>query len=135
MSFTAAPIHDMLIRIKNAYLARRREVAWVYYSTFKENVLKLLKQYGFIMDYRVDESDPKKKMITIVLKEVENANNDIPVIKFFSRPSRPRYVGYKQIRPVAGGKGIGILSTSEGLIAAHVAKKKKIWWELIAEIY
>ncbi len=78
------------------------------------------------MDYRVDESDPKKKMITIVLKEVENANNDIPVIKFFSRPSRPRYVGYKQIRPVAGGKGIGILSTSEGLIAAHVAKKKKI---------
>jgi ribosomal protein S8 len=57
------------------------------------------------------------------------------VIKFFSRPSRPRYVGYKSIRPVAWGKGIGILSTSEGLMAAHIAKKKKVWWELIAEIY
>lgn len=135
MSFTAAPIHDMLIRIKNAYLARRREVTGVYYSNFKENLLKLLKQYGFIMDFRVDATNPKKRIITIVLKEVEDATNDIPVIKFFSRPSRPRYVGYKSIRPVAWGKGIGILSTSEGLMAAHIAKKKKVWWELIAEIY
>jgi len=135
MSFTAAPIHDMLIRIKNAYMARRREVNNVYYSNFKENVLKLLKQYNFIEGYSVDDSDAKKKIISIQIKEVVNPTNDIPVIKFFSRPSRPRYVGYKQLRPVAGGKGIGILSTSQWLMAAHVAKRKQMWWELIAEIY
>ncbi len=116
-------------------MARRRDIDNVYYSSFKESVLKLLKQYWFVQDYRVDETDPKKKMIHIKLKEVKNPVDDIPVIKFFSRPSRPWYVGYQQIRPVAAGKGIGILSTSEGLMAAHVAKKKKIGGELIAEIY
>jgi small subunit ribosomal protein S8 len=135
MSFTAAPIHDMLIRIKNAYMARRTEITGVYHSVFKENILKLLKQYGFILDYGVDATNKDKKFISIQLREVKDAVNDIPVITFFSRPSRPWYVGYKQIRPVASGKGIGILSTSEGLMAAHVAKKKKLGGELIAEIY
>ena len=126
MSFTAAPIHDMLIRIKNGYMARKKSVDNIYHSTFKESVAKLLKQYKFIKDYSVDASDPKKKYISIQLNEVREAVNDIPIIKFFSRPSRPRYVGYKQIRPVAAGKGIGILSTSQGLMASHVAKRKKI---------
>jgi len=101
MSFTAAPIHDVLIRIKNAYMARRREVQNVYYSTFKESILKLLKQYDFISGYSIDDTNPQRMMLKIQLKEVVNQTDDIPVIKFFSRPSRPRYVGYKQIRPVA----------------------------------
>lgn len=135
MSFTTAPIHDMLIRIKNAYMARRTSVSGVYHSTFKENVLKLLKEYGFIVDYAVDATNSEKKFITITLKQVGGNSDDIPVIKFFSKPSRPWYVGYKQIRSVANGKGIGILSTSEGLMAAHVAKKRKLGGELLAEIY
>lgn len=135
MSFTAAPIHDMLIRIKNAYMARRREVPNIYHSKFKESMLALLKQYEFILDYRVNSEDEEKKTLTVVLKEVVNPTNDIPVIKFFSRPSRPWYVGYKQIRPVASGKGIGILSTSQWLMAAHVAKRNQLGGELIAEVY
>jgi len=70
-----------------------------------------------------------------LLKVVENPVNDIPKIKFYSKPSRPWYVGYKEIKPVASGKGIGILSTSQGLLPAHVAKQKKIGGEFIAEIY
>lgn len=135
MSFTAAPIHDMLIRIKNAYMARRTEITGVYHSRFKENVLNLLKEYGFIAGFSVDASNKEKKFISIQLNEVVHGNDDIPVIKFFSKPSRPWYVGYKQIRSVANGKGIGLMSTSEGLMASHVAKRKKLGGELIAEIY
>jgi small subunit ribosomal protein S8 len=135
MSFTAAPIHDMLIRIKNAYMARRSSVDNIYHSTFKENLLKLLKEYGFIKDFSVDTSNLEKKVLHISLNTVTDTINDVPVITFFSKPSRPWYVGYKQIRSVANGKGIGILSTSQGLMAAHVAKRNKIGGELIAEIY
>lgn len=134
MSFVNAPIHDLLIRIKNAYMARRTLVDGVMYSNFKVSVLELLKQYGFIVSYAV-ASEGSKKTISITLKEVEDEINDIPVIKFYSRPSRRWYISYKEIKPVAAGRGIGIMSTSSGLMPSHVAKQKKIGGELIAEIY
>ena len=134
MSFVNAPIHDLLIRIKNAYMARRTHVEGIVYSNFKVNVLQLLKQYGFILSYDV-VTEGTKKTVSIELKEVEDEINDIPVIKFYSRPSRRWYVSYKEIKPVAAGRGIGILSTSQGLMPTHIAKQKKIGGELIAEIY
>lgn len=134
MSFVNAPIHDLLIRIKNAYMARRTTLDWIVYSKFKTSVLDLLKSYKFINSYDVVEQG-SKKTIVIHLKEVKDEVNDIPVIKFFSRPSRRWYVSYKEIKPVAAGRGIGILSTSQGLLPTHVAKQKKIGGELIAEIY
>ncbi len=134
MSFVNAPIHDLLIRIKNAYMARRTTLDWIVYSKFKTSVLDLLKSYKFIVSYDVVEQG-SKKTIVIHLKDVKDEVNDIPVIKFFSRPSRRWYVSYKEIKPVAAGRGIGILSTSQGLLPTHVAKQKKIGGELIAEIY
>ena len=134
MSFVNAPIHDLLIRIKNAYMARRTRVDGIVYSNFKMNVLQLLKQYGFILGYE-EVTEGNKKSINVTLKEVEDEINDIPVIKFYSRPSRRWYVSYKEIKPVAAGRGIGIMSTSQGLLPSHVAKQKKIGGELIAEIY
>lgn len=115
-------------------MARRTTLEWVTYSGFKVNVLELLKSYKFINSYEV-VSQGVKKTITISLKQVKNEVNDIPVIKFFSKPSRRWYVSYKDIKPVAAWRGIGILSTSQGLLPSHVAKQKKIGGELIAEIY
>ncbi len=134
MSYVNAPVHDLLIRIKNGYMARKMSVENVVYSKFKVNVLDLLKKYGFISDYGVVENDGNK-FIRIKLNVVENPVNDIPKIKFYSKPSRPWYIGYKQIKTVASGKGIGIISTSKGLMPAHVAKQKKLGGEFIAEIY
>lgn len=130
-----APIHDLLIRIKNAYMARRRTILWVWYSNFAQEVLVLLKQYRFIEGFEVVDAWNNKKFITISLKEIKNPVQDIPVIRFFSKPSRRRYVSYKDLKPVAWGQGIGILSTSKGLLPSHEAKKQKVGWELIAEIY
>ncbi|MBB1557113.1 MAG: 30S ribosomal protein S8 [candidate division SR1 bacterium] len=134
MSYVNAPVHDLLIRIKNAYMARRTTVDGVVYSKFKANILDLLKQYGFVKDFSIQGTDSKKE-ISIELKKVVNPVNDIPSVKFYSRPSRPWYVGYKDLKSVAGGKGLGIISTNQGLLPVHVAKQKKLGGELIAEIY
>lgn len=115
-------------------MARRTSLDWVVYSHFKASVLDLLKEYGFILWYDVLEQGTKKSL-HITLKHVKDEINDIPIIKFYSKPSRRWYVSYKDIKPVAAGRGIGILSTSQGLLPAHIAKQKKIGWELIAEIY
>ena len=109
MSYVNAPVHDLLIRIKNAYMARRTTVDGVVYSKFKANILDLLKQYGFVKDFSIQGTDSKKE-ISIELKKVVNPVNDIPSVKFYSRPSRPWYVGYKDLKSVAGGKGLGIIS-------------------------
>ena len=134
MTYINAPIHDLLIRIKNAYMARKTSVEDVPFSNFKINILDLLKQYQFIQKYDIKE-DGIKKYINITLKKVVNPVDDVPNIKFFSKPSRPWYVSYKDISLVAGGKGIGIISTNQWLMPTHVAKEKKLWGELIAEIY
>lgn len=134
MTYINAPIHDLLIRIKNSYMARKTSVDAVPFSNFKVKVLELLRQYGFVQNFEVKE-EGKKKFINVLLKKVVNPVDDVPNIKFFSKPSRPWYVSYKEIKLVAGGKGIGIISTNEGLMPTHVAKQKKLGGELIAEIY
>lgn len=135
MSYVNAPIHDLLIRIKNAYMARKIVVEWVVFSNFKHQVLELLKQYGFVKDCEIVDAGNGKKTLTIHLKSVKDPINDIPKVKFYSKPSRAWYVRYKDIKSVAGGKGIWIISTNQWLMAAHTAKQKKLWGELIAEIY
>ena len=129
-----APVQDLLIRIKNAYMARRVTVEWVIYSSFKESVLELLKKYKFISTYSVVK-EGNHSFFTVQLKTVKNPITDIPVVKFFSKPSRRWYISYKDIKPVAAWKGIGIISTSKWLLPTHEARKLKVWWELIAEIY
>jgi len=112
MTYVNAPIHDLLIRIKNAYMARKTSVESVPFSNFKVKILDLLKQYGFIQNFEIKEEE-KKKYMNITLKKVVNPVDDVPNIKFFSKPSRPWYVSYKNITLVAGGKGIGIISTNQ----------------------
>jgi len=134
MVYVNAPVHDLLIRIKNAYMARKTNVEGVIYSKFKERFLELLQQYHFIKSYKIDELE-WKKYLSIRLKTVKNPVDDIPNVKFYSKPSRPRYISYKQIKSVASGKWIWIISTSQWLMPTHIAKTKKIGGELIAEIY
>ncbi len=129
-----APIHDLLIRLKNAYMARKKTVEWVQYSKFKIQVLELLKRFRFVDSFDVVGEDAKRT-ISIKLHVTWNIVEDVPVVKMFSKPSRRWYIWWQDIRPVAWGRGIGILSTSQWLMASHEAKKKKIWGELIAEIY
>jgi len=134
-SFVNAPVHDMLIRIKNAYMARKTSVDGVQYSKLKENVLAILKNSGFVKNFSIIDEWNNKKFISIELKEVTNPVQDIPVIKFYSKPSRRVYVSYKDLHKVAGGLGIGVISTNKGLITTKEAKQQKVGGELLFEIY
>lgn len=135
MSFVNSPIHDLLIRIKNAYMARLWSVNWVLYSNFKVQVLNLLKKYKFIKNFEVINETDTKKFINIILNEVNDPVNDIPVVKFYSKPSRRRYYWANKLKSVAWWRWIWIISTSKWLMASHEAKAQNVWWELIAEIY
>jgi ribosomal protein S8 len=64
-------------------------------------------------------------MINIVLRPVKDPINDIPNVKFYSKPSRAWYVRSKDIHTVAGWKGIGIISTSQGLWLLMLLNKRK----------
>ena len=129
-----APIHDLLIRLKNAYMARKKTVEWIQYSKFKVRVLELLKKFKFIDGFE-PVGEGAHRTLSVTLHVTGNLIEDVPVIRMYSKPSKRRYIGWQDIRPVAGWRGIGILSTSQGLMASHEAKKKKIGGELIAEIY
>ncbi len=129
-----APIHDLLIRLKNAYMARKKDVEGIQYSKFKVRVLELLQKFKFIDSFET-VWEWALKTLTVQLHVTGNLVEDIPVIRMYSKPSKRRYIGRQDIRPVAGWRWIWILSTSQWLMASHEAKKKKIWGELIAEIY
>lgn len=129
-----APIHDLLIRLKNAYMARKKTVENVQYSKFKFRVLELLKKYSFIDSFEV-VWEWAKSTFSITLHVTWNLIEDVPVVKMFSKPSRRWYIWRQDITPVAWWRWIWILSTSQGLMASHEAKKRKIGGELIAEIY
>lgn len=125
MTLVQAPIHDLLIRIKNAYLARRYTLDDIQFSKFKQQMLELLKKYRFIKSYEI-VSEGTKKSFTVDLRITGERNEDVPEVRFFSVPSRRWYIGRKEIKPVAAGRGIGIISTNQGLMASHEARKKKL---------
>lgn len=129
-----APIHDLLIRLKNAYMARKKNVENIQYSKFKVGVLELLQRFKFVDSFEI-VWEWAKRTITVKLHVTWNLVEDIPVIRMYSKPSKRRYVGWQELKPVAWGRWIWILSTSQWLMASHEAKKKKIGGELIAEIY
>ena len=107
-----APTQDLLIRIKNAYMARKNTIEGIVHSNFLESMVTLLKKYKFIKNFVLTE-EGNKKFIAIHLQDVVNPVQDIPVIRLYSKPSRRWYVSYKDLKPVAGGQGIGIISTNK----------------------
>ncbi len=122
---------DLLIRIKNGYMASLNEVKSPY-SRFREDVLKKLIKLGFVKDYQIEGE--KIKTINIELLY----NDNVPAlteVEFFSKPGRRYYVNYKHLKPVLGGLGFSIISTSKGILTNKEARKMKIGGELLFNIW
>lgn len=124
------PIADMLIRIKNASLARHKELV-IPYSKMSLSISKILVARGFIED--IDE-DRKKKEILVKLKFIKR-KPAITEIKIISKPSLRVYVSKKGIPRVLGNLGTAILSTPSGLMTAQEARKKGLGGEVICEVW
>ena len=127
------PIADMLVRIKNALMARHKSVR-VPSSKIKLEIARILKEEGYIEDFKYIKEKPQPE-IEIILKYDENKRPVIAGVKRISKPGRRIYKGYKDLPKVLDGLGIAIISTSQGIMTDHEARKRKIGGEVLCEIW
>ncbi|MCS7092949.1 MAG: 30S ribosomal protein S8 [Patescibacteria group bacterium] len=127
-----SPVTDLVIRVKNGYLAGKDQVVCGY-SKFKEKIVEKLKELKYVKDYRIEEERGLKKIIVDLL--YINKEPALTDVKIFSKPGRRYYVSYKDIKPVMTGQGHSILSTSQGVITNNEALAKKVGGELLFEIW
>ena len=126
------PIADLLTRIRNANKMHHEKVS-IPSSSLKLNILKVLKEEGFITDYRVIE-DNKQNVIEVTLKY----NNNECVIKGLRRISKPglrKYTDVDNLPKVLHGLGIAIISTSKGVMTDSEARKQKVGGEVLAYVW
>jgi small subunit ribosomal protein S8 len=126
-------IADMLTRIRNAQMAMKKTVD-VPYSNFKRDIVKVLRQEGFIAGFDIRLQNGKK-VLRVYLKYTEDKTPVIQGIERVSRPGRRRYVGYKKFPYVHDGLGMSIISTSQGLLTTAKAKRKRVGGEVILNIW
>ncbi|HMA67067.1 MAG TPA: 30S ribosomal protein S8 [Desulfosalsimonadaceae bacterium] len=127
------PIADMLTRIRNAGQARHSSTDMPG-SNMKAAVAKLLKEEGFIRNYKFIK-DNKQGIIRIYLKYDNQNQHVIYGLQRVSKPSRRVYSGSKEIRPVLKGLGISVLSTSKGLMTDKQARNANIGGEVLCNIW
>ena len=126
------PISDMLNRIRNAQAMLHPQVA-LPFSNLKYEIAKLLEKKAFIE--KVAKVGKKtKKFIEITLKYTDKIGA-ISGMKRISKPGQRIYLPAKNLRPVKGGYGIAIISTSKGLMTNNEARKQKLGGEVMCEIW
>lgn len=126
-------IGDFLTIIRNGIMASKRSVN-APHSNLKFEIAKILKEEGYIKDVIVEEVTPIKKQIKIMLKYVDG-ESVIHEISRVSRPGKRNYSGFSEIKPVIGGLGISIISTSEGIKTNKKAKELSIGGEIICTVW
>lgn len=132
MSATSDPIADMLTRLRNAIKAEHQKVD-VPSSKIKVAIAKILKDEGFIKNYKMVE-DNKQKVLRIYLKYSEENQPAILELKRISKPGRRVYTKAEDLKPVYNNIGIWILSTPKGVLTNKAAKKLNVGGEVICEI-
>jgi small subunit ribosomal protein S8 len=126
------PVADLLARVRNAARAQKIDI-FVPYSKVKAEIVRILKDEGYISDYALDTSAAHPQ-IKITNKLVEGASA-ITGLRRVSRPGLRRYVGAGEIPRVLGGMGVAILSTSRGVLSGREARKQKVGGELLAYVW
>jgi small subunit ribosomal protein S8 len=129
------PIADLLTRIRNAIMAGHKVVE-APASSLKKEIARILFEKGYILSYKVTDSDNGQGTLKIALKYSPRTKK--PAIKEIQRVSRPglrRYVGTDDMPRVLNGLGIAILSTSRGLMTDKEAKKENIGGEVLCFVY
>ena len=133
------PIADMLTRIRNANRALH-ERAEMPTSRMKEEIARLLKEEGYIRDYRVERGDSREPtlaydVLVVELKFGQNRQRVITDLKRISKPGRRIYARKDRLPRVLGGMGTAILSTSRGLITSRTAQQEGIGGEVICFVW
>lgn len=126
------PIGDFLTRIRNALVAKKDEVL-IPSSQHKVEITKILKAEGYIHDFVIEQLG-KKPVLKILLKYFEG-NSAISRLRRVSKPGCRVYSHTKLLPKVAGGLGVVVVSTPEGVMTGKHAFEKKLGGEVICEIF
>ena len=127
------PIGDMITRIRNAQMRLLNNVR-IPGSKFREKILDVLKQEGYIADYKLLSDSNNKDSLSVDLKY----NNGLPVIKEIKRVSKPGkriYVRATSIPKIQNGLGLAIVSTSIGIMTDNDARSKNVGGEIICKVF
>ena len=133
MAVVTDTIADMLTRIRNANQMRYEEVK-VPASKIKKEIARILKEEGFIKDYKV-VSDGTQGTIVLILKYTDKKERVITGLKRISKPGLRVYAKNDKIPKVLNGLGIAIISTSKGIMTDKEARKQNIGGEVLAYIW
>jgi len=133
MAALTDPIADMLTRIRNGLHARHPRVDMPP-SKIKVEVARILKDEGYISNFKVVEEE-KKKVLRIALRYTPSGDSVISNLLRVSRPGRRVYVATDEIPRVLGGMGINILTTPRGLMTGKAARKAGVGGELLCQVY
>jgi len=133
MAVVTDTIADMLTRIRNANQMRYEQVN-VPASNVKKEIARILKEEGFINDYKIVDNDAQGS-IQITLKYTDKKERVINGLKRISKPGLRVYVQKNEVPKVLNGLGIAIISTSKGIMTDKEARKENIGGEVIAYIW
>lgn len=132
MTFTD-PIADLLTRIRNAHMTKHDRLDMPA-SKLKVEVCRILQECGFIKGFKVLEGDPSKTL-RVMLRYNTDGDPAIRHLARVSKPGRRVYRRAEEIRPVLNGLGVGIVSTSQGLLTDAQARERKVGGEMLCEIW
>ena len=127
------PIADMLTRIRNANQMRYEEVE-VPASNIKAEIARILKDEGFIKDYKINKDDAQGTIV-LTLKYTDKKERVITGLKRISKPGLRVYAKSDEVPKVLNGLGIAIISTSKGIMTDKEARKENIGGEVLAYIW
>ena len=133
MGFANDPIADMLTRIRNANQMRYKEVE-VPASKIKIEIARILKEEGFIADYKIKKNDVQS-IIVLSLKYGDRKERVITGLKRISKPGLRVYAKASELPRVLNGLGIAIISTSHGVMTDKEARKESLGGEVMAYIW
>ena len=126
------PIADMLTRIRNSVRVERPYVD-IPTSRVKRGIADVLKREGFIWDWKEIESTPVS-LLRVELKYGPNGERVIQTIKRISKPGRRLYTRSGDLKPILGGLGISIVSTSKGVKSDREARRENVGGEVLCEV-
>jgi small subunit ribosomal protein S8 len=126
------PIADMLTRIRNGLMSRKKAVD-VRRSQVNTGIARVLRDEGYIADFKVMDLPPQG-MIRVYLKYGPDGEDVIQDLSRTSKPSRRVYCGVDEIPSVMGGLGIAVLSTPKGILSDRECRRERVGGEVLCTI-
>jgi small subunit ribosomal protein S8 len=127
------PIADLLTRIRNATRERHEKVE-IPASRLKANVVRVLKEEGYIKNFRLMREEGRP-MIKVYLKYTGEGQSVIQGIRRISRPGLRRYAGCESFPRPLSGAGVAIVSTSKGVMTGQRARAQRVGGEILCEVW